>query len=260
MSKSLKIIMASVIVLVIGSGLLYTGIWIGRYSLNHFSIQWNNRGWGMMTGLGWSSCGGSTYSRGAGMMDGIIDTNKNFQTPSIHEVEEILDAYLEGAADPDLILSEIMVFDNHAYAQIQEKSTGIGAMEVLVDYQTKGIYPEQGPNMMWNLKYGHMAGVGNSRGTGMMGSGGLSGNQGTDLDQFDEMPVSVTEAVTAAQEYLNRYSSGYQADDHASMFYGYYTLHVLEGDEVIGMLSVNGYSGQVFYHDWHGELLEIDEH
>ena len=195
------------------------------------------------------------------MMDGYYDQGSDFELLSTHEVEDILDAYLEDAADPDLFVSEIMVFDNHAYAQILEESTGIGAMEVLVDYQTGGVYPEQGPNMMWNLKYGHMAGVGTSRGPGMMmGSGAAQIFKNVDLEDFDEMPVSVPEAITSAQEYLDRYSPGYQADDHAVMFYGYYTLHVLDGDDVTGMLSVNGYSAQVFYHNWHGDLLETDEH
>lgn len=261
MSKTLKIVLAGLIVLVLGAGLVYTGIWIGRFGLNPFIARSSTLDWGMMSGWGAGSCGGSNYFGGQGMMGGVYDQGFEAEPLSIHEVDEILDAYLEDTSDPDLILSEIMVFDNHAYAQILEKSTGIGAMEVLVDYQTRGVYPEQGPNMMWNLKYGHMAGSGTFRGPGMMmGSGAAQTFQDVDLEDFDQMPVSVPEAITAAQEYLESYSPGYQADDHAVMFYGYYTLHVLDGDDVTGMLSVNGYSGQVFYHNWHGELLETDEH
>jgi hypothetical protein len=81
-----------------------------------------------------------------------------------------------------------------------------------------------------------------------------------DLEDIGQMPISVPEAIDAAQDYLDRNSPGYQADDHAVMFYGYYTLHVQDGSEVVGMLSVHGFSGQVFYHDWHGELLETEDH
>jgi hypothetical protein len=261
MSKTLKIVLAGLIILVLGAGLVYTGIWIGRYGLNPFTTRWNTPGWEMMSGRHGGYCGRSNYPGGYGMMGGIYDQDSVAEPLSIHEIEDILEAYLEEVANPDLVLSEIMIFDNHAYAQILEKSTGIGAMEVLVDYKTKGVYPEQGPNMMWNLKYGHMAGSGTFRGPGMMmGSGAAQTFQDVDLENFDDMPISVPDALSAAQEYLDRYSPGYQADDHAVMFYGYYTLHVLDSDDVTGMLSVHGFSGQVFFHNWHGELLETDEH
>jgi len=35
------------------------------------------------------------------------------------------------------------------------------------------------------------------------------------------------------------------ATDEPDAFYGYYTLHVLRAGEIAGMLSVNGYTGQV---------------
>lgn len=261
MSKTLKIVLSGLIVLVLGAGLVYTGIWIGSYGLNPFTARWSGSRRGVMSGWGSGSCVGSNKLGGYGMMRGVYDQDFEAEPLSIHEVEEILVAYLDDIADPDLVVSEIMIFDNHAYAQILEKSTGIGAREVLVDYQTKGVYPEQGPNMMWNLKFGHMAVGGNFRGPGMMmGSGTTQFYQDVDLEDFGEMPISASEAISAAQEYLERYSPGNQADDHAVMFYGYYTLHILDGQDVSGMLSVNGYTGQVIYHNWHGELLESDKH
>lgn len=261
MSKTVKIVLAGLIVLVLGAGLVYTGIWIGRYGFNPLADRWGPSSLSMVSGWGGGTCGGSNYSGGYGMMGGVFDQDVAVEPPSIHEVEDILNGYLEDAADPDLVVSEIMVFDNHAYAQVVEESTGIGAIEVLVDYQTKGVFPEQGPNMIWNLKYGHMTGRGTFRGPGMMmRSGAVQPYRDVDLEDFGEMPISVPEALSAAQEYLDRYSPGYQVDDHAVRFYGYYTMHVLDGSDVTGMLSVNGYTGQVFYHHWHGELLKTDDH
>ena len=179
-----------------------------------------------------------------------INSDKNIPQLTMDEVDRSIDQYLEDLSDPDLILSEIMIFDNHAYAQIIEESTGIGAMEVLVDPVSKQVYPEQGPNMMWNLKYSSMSGM-------MMGSGRNSSNSDVTIE---DMTVTREEAVVAAQVYLDEYKQGNQADEHTDLFYGYYTLHVLNGGEVVGMLSVNGYSGQVFYHNWHGELIEMSEH
>ena len=162
---------------------------------------------------------------------------------SMELVEDRLTEFLSGR--DDLEVGEIMIFDNHAYAEIVERDTGIGAMEVLVDPVSLQVTPEHGPNMMWNLKYGSM------HGRGMMHRSKWAG----DL----EMPISPEKAVELAQAFLDRYEPGLSADEHADVFFGYYTLHTERDGEVIGMLSVNGYTGQVFPHTWHGELLSMSE-
>ncbi|MFC1974790.1 hypothetical protein ACFLXQ_00145 [Chloroflexota bacterium] len=203
--------------------------------------------------------GGSGYGpMGGGMMGHGMMWNNNspfFATKPLTtaEVTEAVNAYLASLNDTNLKLGEVMIFDNHAYAQIVEKESGTGAMEVLVDLQSKAVYPEMGPNMMWNLKYGMTSNFG---GYGMMGGrfgfNGMSGQPAASA----EMPVSPEQAVEAAQVFLNAMGSNLEADEHTDPFYGYYTLHVNRDGETIGMLSVNGYSGQVFLHTWHGNLLE----
>ena len=77
-----------------------------------------------------------------------------------------------------------------------------------------------------------------------------------------EMPISSDQALQYAQRYLDDYIPGTQVAEEADGFYGYYTIHVLKDGEIYGMLSVNGYSGQVWYHNWHGrfvDMLELDE-
>ncbi|MFQ5614739.1 MAG: hypothetical protein ACE5H9_21675, partial [Anaerolineae bacterium] len=120
----------------------------------------------------------------------------------------------------------------------------------LVDPVTLAVSPEPGPNMMWNSKYSPMSGFGGFGPIGMMGDTGTP-------DLPTELPVSPQNAVTSAQRYLDAYLPGAEADEHADRFYGYYTLHVLRDGETVGMLSVNGYSGQVFLHTWHGDLLTM---
>jgi len=61
---------------------------------------------------------------------------------------------------------------------------------------------------------------------------------------------------------LKGYLPGSKADE-VEPFYGYYTIHVLKDGAIYGMLSVNGYTGQVWYHFWHGPFLgmrELEEH
>jgi len=187
---------------------------------------------------------------GLGMMGGFgydepqSGSSAANQALTIEVVEARLDEYLAGKEG--LVVAEIMIFDNHAYAEIVETATGIGAMELLIDPVTLNVSPEPGPNMMWNRKYG-----------GMHGGGMMGFTQGDSAS--DEMTVSPQEAVEIAQAYLDRYAPGLAAADHADPFYGYYTIHTLRDGNVVGMLSVNGYSGTVFLHTWHGSLLEMAE-
>ncbi len=158
---------------------------------------------------------------------------------------ESAERYVAAYNNPDLTLAEIMEFSNNFYVEVEEESTGIHAFELLVDRYTGAVYPEPGPNMMWNTKYGHMGGW-----SGMMGGWWRGTTDG-------EMPVTPEQALEYAQEYLDRYIPGTTVADEADPFYGYYTIHVLEGEEVVGMLSVNGYTGQVWYHTWHGDLIDM---
>jgi hypothetical protein len=43
----------------------------------------------------------------------------------------------------------------------------------------------------------------------------------------------------------------------ADPFCGYYTLHFLKDGKVDGMLSVNGATGDVWYHNWHGNFVTM---
>lgn len=161
---------------------------------------------------------------------------------TLDEVTEAVTAYLAESGESNLIIREVMIFDNHAYAEVVEKDTDIGAMELLIDPLTKAVYPEMGPNMRWNLKYGMRSGSADK----------------SDLPAPAEMPVGPEEAVQAAQIYLNTYlaNANLEADD-AAPFYGYYTLHVSREGKTVGMLSVNGYTRQIFLYTWHGKLLEM---
>jgi hypothetical protein len=163
--------------------------------------------------------------------------------------------------NPDLEVTEVMEFANNYYAEVREKDTGTGAMELLVDKDTGQVYSEPGPNMMWNAKYGMMSGgrgMGGmmvSNGGGMMGSPRGSSARG---NADNKMPISPERARKMADEYLSRVSPGTRAGE-AETLYDYYTLHAERDGRITGMLSVNGYSCEVWYHSWHGTFVAIDE-
>jgi len=211
-------------------------------------------GWGGMMGRGmmggWGGMMGPRMMGGwGGPWSGGYPGNA---TPlTLDQAVEAAQRYLNAYGNPDLKLTEIMEFSNHFYAEVEEKSTGVHAFEFLIDRYTGAAYPEPGPNMMWNTKYGHMGGMMG----GMMGGWWGFGRQ----TPTAQMPVTAAQARQYAQQFLDANQPGATVADEADAFYGYYTIHVLRDDQVIGMLSVNGYSGQVWYHTWHGNFIGMRE-
>ena len=151
--------------------------------------------------------------------------------------------YVAAYGNPDLMLTEVMEFEDNFYVEVEEESTSIHAFELLVDRNTGAVSPEPGPNMMWNTRYGHMGGM----------MGGWRGRS------TGVMAVTPEQAPEIAQQWLDRFKPGTSAAQEADAFYGYYTIHVMKDGQVNGMLSVNGYSGEVWYHSWHGAFVQMKE-
>jgi len=166
---------------------------------------------------------------------------------SLDEAKAAVERYVQSLGYTGLAVHEVMEFERNYYAIVSEKDTGIGAMELLVDKNTGAVGPEQGPNMMWNAKYGMMG-----RG-GMMGRRGMMGGLAT-----GEMTLSPAEAEEVAQRWLDANLPGRTAGE-ADPFYGYYTLHFLKDGKIDGMLSVHGSTGDVWYHSWHGSFVQMIE-
>ena len=260
MNKTFTITIVIIGTLVMSAMLFGAGVFIGRASFGNSGfgstgrpLMFSNRlGMGNDNNPGYSMMGG-----GFVMMNGYPSRNNTNVAPlSIEDAKQTVGNYLKELNNADLELKEIMIFDNNGYARITEKSSGIGAMELLIDPASLAVYPEYGPNMMWNLKYGHMNGIGGMMGDrrGMMG--GFSTNPGK---ESDSMSITPDKASEIAQKYLDQEFPGYQAAQDADPFYGYYTIDILKDGNPTGMLSVNGFSGQVFLHTWHGTFIEMFE-
>jgi len=73
------------------------------------------------------------------------------------------------------------------------------------------------------------------------------------------MTVTVAQARTTAQQWLDANQPGAKLADDEMQFPGYFTMDFLKDGEVAGMLSVNGYTGQVWYHTWHGNFISEQE-
>ena len=63
-------------------------------------------------------------------------------TLNLARAEKIANNYLESLNNPDIAIDEIMEFEQNFYVVYYEKSTGIGAFEMLIDKETERIFPE----------------------------------------------------------------------------------------------------------------------
>jgi hypothetical protein len=184
----------------------------------------------------------------SGMMGSRVNSTQNSSGEKLTSDQILADVenYLEGYGN-NLQVADIFVFtDADYYVSVEEKDTSRGAMELLVNPYTGQIYPEPGPNMMWNEKYSVMMG------------GSLRYNANATYTAT----VDRTEAVKIADDFVkSQLGETFSVPGEGHAFYGYYTFHIEEDGKTIGMLSVNDTTGAVWYHDWHGELEQvISEH
>lgn len=226
------LILGALVTLLIANGIAWADGPYPRGSIGPFDGMMG--GWGpggMMGGRGWGPGGPQPFVGDA--------------TPiSLDQATRAIQDYLAARGNSDLQPTEVMEFERNFYAEVEERSTGVHAFELIVNKYSGAVYPEMGPNMMWNTKYGMM--------------GGTIGGYYRLGPPAANMPVGPEQAKAYAQRYLDRYFPGTTTEE-PDVFYGYYTLHTLQGGKVTGMLSVNGYSGSVWYHSWHGAFVQMKD-
>jgi hypothetical protein len=205
---------------------------------------------GMMGGYGGygrGMMGGYGGMYGQGMMGAYNYIPLGNQAPlTIDQAAEQAKKYLASWGDDKLQVSEIMEFSNQFYIEIGEKGGDQKALELIMNKYTGAASPEPGPNMMWNQKYGMMA-------------NGMMGVASPQVQASSTMPIGEAKARELAQKALDAQQPGLKVEEGADRFYGYYTLHALKDGAVYGMLGVNGYTGQVWYHSWHGKFVAMKE-
>ena len=190
----------------------------GPWAMWGGSMQWN----GMMGG-------------GCPYMGGWWGPSQTGQRITLQQAVQILEGYI----GPSFRLKEVMEFQYNFYAVVVEAGTGVGAFELLVNPYTGAVMPEPGPNMMWNTKYG-------------MHYGMMGGYTSPTADMY--IPPEQAEAI--ALNYLQSRFTGAVEVEEPMRFYGYYTMDYKLDGAVHGMLSVNGFTGQVWYHPWHGQFIQ----
>ena len=182
----------------------------------------------------WGGC------MGRGIVGSASYPTTTSTTPlTITQAAEIAKTYVDSLGNPDLTVKQIEEYTNNFYVPVTQVSTGNGAFELLINKNTGAVTPEPGPNMMWNTQY-------------IFGVGFCNWLRGTTTTTST---VTVEQAKTDAQQYLSSYLQSTTVGD-ATSFPGYYTVEVLQNGTPYGMLSVNAFTGQVWYHTWHGAFVQ----
>ena len=192
---------------------------------DHMWGESGQMGSGMMMG-DWNASGGMWGMMGNMGMMGSYSANATPITDA--EAQQRLTDFAAQCGS-DVTVGEVMSFSSNYYAQLVD-GNGAGLLEVLVDRYTGVVYPEPGPNMMWNDQWGVNAGA----------------NGATQYDQ------------AAAQELASTFLMTYLPTAtvlDGSAFPGYYTFD-FGRTQVEGMLSVNAATGEIWAHTWHGPALD----
>lgn len=209
----------------------------GGYQSGHMVPgMMNNSGYNYTSGMMGSPS--YNYTNGSGMMSGMMGNTmmSNMmalyypgskpitQDEAIKNMESFAQQY-----GPNMEVDDFMTFSSNYYGVVKDANSSQDIAEVLVDRYSGSAYPEPGPNMMWNTRYG----------------AGRTQEQGITYDLAGSKKL--------VEEFLNGYLPEAQIIESHEMP-GYYTFDYGRKD-IEGMLSVNAYSGQIWVHTWHGPYL-----
>ncbi len=206
---------------------------------NSGGYQSGHMGPGMMNNPGYNSSGmmgdpSYNYSNGYGMMGNMMmgnmmalyypESKPVTQDEAIRKMQSFAQQY-----GPNIDVEDSMTFSSNYYGVVKDTSSNQTIAEILVDRYSGSAYPEPGPNMMWNTRYG----------AGRVQAEGVS--------------YDLAGSKKLAEEFLTGYLPEAQIMESHEMP-GYYTFDFGRKD-IEGMLSVNAYSGQIWVHTWHGSYL-----
>jgi len=205
-------------------------------------------GGGYQTGNSqWAANQSLPYCGGA-VAGGVMGSGGYYQkVPTVlthTQAEQVANTFLASLNNSSLAIGDFDEYSYNYYLSIVDNHTGKGVLEVLIDRFTGSVYPEP-QSMMWNTAYG-----GISR---MMGGSGMMG--GSYYQSNGTVTFTPDKAKKIAQAFLNvTYPKTTTGD--VETFLGYYTIETTLNGQTYGMLSINGYTGAIWYHTWHGMFID----
>lgn len=218
----------------------------GYGMMGSYGANGNGWGYGMMGGYGANGTGGGYSmmggfgSNGYGMMGGGYNAQSlginltNGEVGTSDQAVVIAKAYTQ-KIDLNVAVDELHEFSNGYEAEFKDAKTGAKAYEIMIYKNGGQIIAEMGPNIMWNTQYGPMN----------------WGNTGS-------ITVSEEQATKNAQDFVTKMGQEYSIEK-PEVAPGYYEFMVQKDGKDYAELDVNGYTGQVWYENWHGPILNTIE-
>jgi hypothetical protein len=190
---------------------------------------------------GYYGCGGCGRHGGYwGYGYGTAPIYGAYTTPlTISQAVAAANEYLASLNNPNLAIANVQEYAVNFRFALYEKNSGVGAYEMTINKYTGYVYPGMGPSVTWNTKYGIVNGV-------------LTIYNAT---AKATMPVTAAQAQSFAQQYLSTVMPATTVGN-TTPFYGYYNVEVLSGGNMYGVLSVNGYTGQIWCQAWLGSFVQ----
>ena len=166
---------------------------------------------------------------------------------------DIAGRFMNSLGNSALALAEVEEWEFNYYVVVKEAGpSNYKAFQLIIDKWTGFVMPEPGPSMMWNQKYGGMM---NSMTDGMPGHMNRRDRKKTE----PTFTVTPEAAASNANQFLReRFRRALVVESVPDVFFGFYNFDVYDAvtGAKYGMLSVNGSSGQVWYHTWHGNFIQ----
>jgi len=193
-----------------------------------------------------AGCALSTETCPPGTVYGSGLRNPTQTASTMDEAVDIAQEFLVARNNPDLAIDRIIEFEKNFYVVFFERSTGRGAYVILISKPgaeplplgPNGYYrPGEGPNSMWDTRYG------------------LATIRQT---QFGVINYDVNAAMDLALKYLDQNIPGTEIGE-VQPFYGYVSFEILKEGKVYGIISVHYFTGAVIYQDWHGGYIQTRE-
>lgn len=211
-------------------------------------------GGGMGGGMGGGQGSGNmgTGMGGVMLLSGGNAYRQDGTMLKIEDATALAAAFVNSLGNSALALDEVEEWEFNYYVVVKEAAPSqYKAFQLIIDKWSGFIMPEPGPNMMWNQKY---SGMMNTMTDGMPGRMNRHDRKITD-PTFTTTPEAAT---TAANQFLKqRFARSLVVAGPPDVFFGYYNFDVSDAatGAKCGMLSVNGTTGQVWYHTWHGGFV-----
>jgi hypothetical protein len=160
----------------------------------------------------------------------------------MHEAKNRTLRYIDALDLKGLSLKRIISFKKYYYIYVKEITTDKTAFALklikLGTFSSKK-FPSLYPQMMWNLKYGHVA--------------------KRNVDDIEPLMLTLGDARKVATDVTNKLGASYSLNKNPDVYYGFYEFIVFQNKVAVGEVSINGRSGKVFFKMYPTPPLEFSE-